>query len=216
MHQVMLLEGSCYYLTLYPVRSNIHVLIPAPWLESFPQLLKDRALAVQAARIMNDELAAVIASAPDRFRGVAILPTLDPDAAVAELHRAVKELRFVGAFLALGPVPSHVKPNAGSHLDPSCLLRSCQGSRTPILTVLSACADRTATDSPAGTRTDAANAPRKVLLIVRRPSRGLRQSLFIDALALVETPEHNNVVTVSVGMTARGIMLPPSMSALCL
>jgi uncharacterized protein len=82
---------------------DIHVLIPAPWLESFPQLLKDRALAVQAARIMNDELAAVIASAPDRFRGVAILPTLDPHAAVAELHRAVKELRFVGAFLAVGP-----------------------------------------------------------------------------------------------------------------
>ena len=82
---------------------DVHVLVPAPWLESFPRLAEDRTLRIQAARIMNDELAAVIASCPTRFRGVAMLPMLDPDAAVAELHRAVKELGFVGAFVSVGP-----------------------------------------------------------------------------------------------------------------
>jgi predicted TIM-barrel fold metal-dependent hydrolase len=68
---------------------------------------KGRAPGVQqAAKLMNDELAAVIASHPSRFRGVAILPVVDPDAMVAELRRAVTELGFVGAFVAVGPTIS--------------------------------------------------------------------------------------------------------------
>ena len=82
---------------------DVHVLVPIPWLESFPRIADDRALALQAARIMNDELAAVVASNPKRFRGVAVLPVVDPEAAVGELHRAVTELGFVGAYLAVGP-----------------------------------------------------------------------------------------------------------------
>ena len=52
---------------------------------------------------MNDELAAVVAAHPKRFRGVAILPVIDPDAMVSELRRCVTELGFVGAFVAVGP-----------------------------------------------------------------------------------------------------------------
>lgn len=82
---------------------DVHVLVPVPWLEAFPRIAKDRTLAPQMARLMNDELAAIVAKEPKRFRGVAIVPTVDPDAMVAELHRAVKELGFLGAFLAVGP-----------------------------------------------------------------------------------------------------------------
>jgi len=95
--------------TSSPTLPNIFIIVACSsagrpsWLESFPQLLTDPARAAQAARIMNDEFAAVIATAPDRFRGVAILRTLDPDAAVTELHRAVRELRFVGALLVVRP-----------------------------------------------------------------------------------------------------------------
>jgi len=82
---------------------DIHVLVPIPWLEAFPRIAHDRTLAPQYARMMNDEIAAVVAAHPKRFRGVAMLASVDPDAMVAELTRAVKELGFVGAYLPVGP-----------------------------------------------------------------------------------------------------------------
>lgn len=82
---------------------DIHVLVPVPWLEAFPRVAADRTVAPQMARLMNDELAAFVANDPKRFRGVAVLPSVDPDAMVAELHRAVKQLGFLGAFVPVGP-----------------------------------------------------------------------------------------------------------------
>jgi uncharacterized protein len=82
---------------------DMNVLVPVPWIEGFPKISADRTLAAQAAKLMNDELAAVVAVNPARFRGVAILPVVDPEAMVAELHRAVTQLGFVGAYLAVGP-----------------------------------------------------------------------------------------------------------------
>lgn len=87
---------------------DIHVLVPVPWLEAFPRVAADRTAAPQMARLMNDELAAFVAKDPKRFRGVAVLPSIDPDAMVAELHRAVKELGFLGAFLPVGPTAKRV------------------------------------------------------------------------------------------------------------
>ncbi|HEY4919436.1 MAG TPA: amidohydrolase family protein [Xanthobacteraceae bacterium] len=82
---------------------DTHVLVPVPWLEAFPRVVHDRALAPQFARMMNDEIAAVVSAHPKRFKGVALIASVDPDAMVAELHRAVKELGFVGAYLPVGP-----------------------------------------------------------------------------------------------------------------
>lgn len=47
----------------------------------------------------NDELAALVARAPDRLRGFAQLPMQDPDAAVAELRRAVTDLGLLAPYL---------------------------------------------------------------------------------------------------------------------
>ena len=54
---------------------------------------------IAIAREMNDHLAAAIARHPDRFAGFAVLPMQSPDACAAELVRAVKDLRFVGALI---------------------------------------------------------------------------------------------------------------------
>jgi len=54
---------------------------------------------VAMARDMNDYLAKAIANHPDRFAGFAVLPMQSPDTAAAELHRAVKDLHFVGALI---------------------------------------------------------------------------------------------------------------------
>lgn len=55
--------------------------------------------AVPLARDANDQLAAAIQAHPDRFAGFATLPTPDPEAAAAELERAVLQLGFKGAMI---------------------------------------------------------------------------------------------------------------------
>jgi uncharacterized protein len=55
--------------------------------------------AIPLSRDANDQVAAAIASHPDRFAGFATLPTPDPEAAAAELERAVRKLGFKGAMI---------------------------------------------------------------------------------------------------------------------
>jgi 2,3-dihydroxybenzoate decarboxylase len=59
----------------------------------------DARRAVELARRLNDELAAIVARHPGRYAGFASLPLQDPEAAAAELDRAVRELGFVGAIV---------------------------------------------------------------------------------------------------------------------
>lgn len=56
-------------------------------------------VAVEATRAVNNLLAAAIESAPDRFSGFAMLPTIDPQASADELTRSVEELGLKGALL---------------------------------------------------------------------------------------------------------------------
>jgi aminocarboxymuconate-semialdehyde decarboxylase len=60
----------------------------------------DPSLAATFSRRHNDDLAALVARAPQRLRGFAQLPTQDPTAAAGELRRAVGELGLVGPYLA--------------------------------------------------------------------------------------------------------------------
>jgi aminocarboxymuconate-semialdehyde decarboxylase len=57
-------------------------------------------LAVEAARVFNDALAAAIAPDRIRFGGWALLPMQDPEAAAQELRRCVRGLGFVGGHVA--------------------------------------------------------------------------------------------------------------------
>ena len=59
----------------------------------------DAETSVWMARGANDRLAEAIALHPDRFAGFAALPTPDPEAAAAELDRAVTTLGFKGAMV---------------------------------------------------------------------------------------------------------------------
>lgn len=55
--------------------------------------------AVALAGEVNDHLAQVVAAHPDRYVGLAALPMLDVEAAVAELDRCVRHLGFKGAMV---------------------------------------------------------------------------------------------------------------------
>ena len=63
------------------------------------QAIPDIGQAIEIAKTANDALADEIARRPDRFAGFAALPMQDPDAAIAELTRCVKELGFKGALV---------------------------------------------------------------------------------------------------------------------
>jgi aminocarboxymuconate-semialdehyde decarboxylase len=51
---------------------------------------------LDVARFLNDHLAGVVASKPNRFAGLGTLPMQSPELAVKELERCVKELKFNG------------------------------------------------------------------------------------------------------------------------
>jgi aminocarboxymuconate-semialdehyde decarboxylase len=55
---------------------------------------------LEACRLANDGIAEMVRQYPDRFRGMAHLPMQDPDAAIAELERAVKAHGFKAVELA--------------------------------------------------------------------------------------------------------------------
>jgi 2,3-dihydroxybenzoate decarboxylase len=67
----------------------------APAIQGIPDIKR----AVELARRANDVLAEEVAKRPDRFVGVAALAMQDPDSAIAELERSVKELGFKGALV---------------------------------------------------------------------------------------------------------------------
>lgn len=75
---------------------DLQVLSPNP-LTYFHHVERD--VAVGFCRWHNDELAAVVADHPERFRGFAQLPMQDLDASVVELRRAVGDLGLVGAYV---------------------------------------------------------------------------------------------------------------------
>ena len=63
------------------------------------QAIADPKRAVAVAKEANDALAEHVRKRPDRFAAFAALPMQDPDAAIRELERCVKELKFVGALV---------------------------------------------------------------------------------------------------------------------
>jgi len=63
------------------------------------QTIHDPVRAVEIAKKANDTMADAIARNPKRFRGFAALPMQDIDAAIKEMHRAVKDLGCVGVLV---------------------------------------------------------------------------------------------------------------------
>lgn len=59
----------------------------------------DEAQQPEVARVLNDSYADLISRHPNRFKGFASIPMDAPDAAVAELHRAINELKLNGVVL---------------------------------------------------------------------------------------------------------------------
>ncbi|MBI3041925.1 MAG: amidohydrolase [Betaproteobacteria bacterium] len=79
------------------VGMDVAVISPAPPIYFY--WLKPEA-GIEIVRLANDGIARMVAKYPDRLRGMAHLPMQDPDAAIAELERVVKEYRFKAVELA--------------------------------------------------------------------------------------------------------------------
>jgi predicted TIM-barrel fold metal-dependent hydrolase len=87
----------------------------------------DGAQAIATARDVNDCLFEAIKAHPDRFAGLAALPTAEPPAAVKELDRAISRLGFKGAVIN--------GCSGGSFLDEKrfwCIFECAEGLDVPI------------------------------------------------------------------------------------
>jgi len=78
------------------LRIDHQLLSPNPLTYFYRQPADD---AVRFNQAHNDEMARTVTLHPDRFSGFASLPMQDPDAATAELTRAVVELGLVGSYV---------------------------------------------------------------------------------------------------------------------
>jgi 2,3-dihydroxybenzoate decarboxylase len=63
------------------------------------QGIPDRAIAVETARRLNDEMAEFVARRPNRFSAFGCVAVQDPDAASRELERAVNQFGFKGVLI---------------------------------------------------------------------------------------------------------------------
>jgi predicted TIM-barrel fold metal-dependent hydrolase len=93
---------------------DLSVLVPLPWLETTPVVHANPKICAEAARLFNDEMAIVVNHRPDRFVGVALIPTTDPEVMIAEFERAVLTLKLRGGFFVVGPT---VKPPDHPHYE---------------------------------------------------------------------------------------------------
>ena len=87
----------------------------------------DPGAALELAVRSNDLLAETVRAHPDRFQGFALLPTPDPEAAAAELRRAVGELGLQGA-IAFG----RVRERNIDHPDNEPLLAAAAELKVPL------------------------------------------------------------------------------------
>ncbi|CAM9462973.1 unnamed protein product [Chrysoparadoxa australica] len=104
-----------------------HCLVPLPWLECEPSLHANLDEAITACQCANNEMSKVQAAHPDRFIGIALVPTSTAEGMVAEAKRAVRELNLNGIALFCGPT---VKPLDDPSFDP--LYQACEEMDVPI------------------------------------------------------------------------------------
>ena len=80
-------------------RKGIEISVISPGPQVFFYNLKEEE-GIEAARLVNDGIAAMVAKRPARLRGMATLPMQHPEAAVAEMERVAREFGFKGIELA--------------------------------------------------------------------------------------------------------------------
>jgi aminocarboxymuconate-semialdehyde decarboxylase len=80
-------------------RKSIEISVISPGPQVFFYNLKEEE-GIEAARLVNDGIAAMVAKNPARLRGMATLPMQHPEAAVAEMERVAREHGFKGIELA--------------------------------------------------------------------------------------------------------------------
>jgi predicted TIM-barrel fold metal-dependent hydrolase len=91
---------------------DAEILYPSSGLWDAIKLSEDAEMKLAAAKAFNEWLAEVCAHSPDRFFGVAKIPTTSVEDAVSELQRAVNELGLKGVLLDAYPSGAKVGGNA--------------------------------------------------------------------------------------------------------
>jgi aminocarboxymuconate-semialdehyde decarboxylase len=78
------------------MKVDVHVLSLSPLMHWYAI---DPSVGIEMAHEVNDDLAEMVATRPDRFVGLGFLPLQDPASAVSELERCIRDLGFVGVMV---------------------------------------------------------------------------------------------------------------------
>jgi len=99
---------------------DVSFISPAPMV-FFYWLPADRGL--EASRLVNDGIARMAAARPDRLRGMGTVPMQDPDAAITELERIVRDHGFRAIELGtsveqeqLADAVEHIRPGGQARI----------------------------------------------------------------------------------------------------
>ena len=74
------------------------ILVPLPWIETLPTPFITQGVSLAAAQSLNNQMAWIVATYPDKFSAVALLPLLNKDDLLMEFERCVTQLGMVGGF----------------------------------------------------------------------------------------------------------------------
>lgn len=94
-----LIDENARIKTMDELGADINIVIPLPELGLTPEIEKNEELCLETAKICNDKMYELVSKYPDRFRGIAMIPTTNSEIMVKELERCIKELGFVGASM---------------------------------------------------------------------------------------------------------------------
>lgn len=98
-----LFDANARILLMDNLNIDKNVLIPLPELGITPKIEHNSTLSNEASHICNDEMSYIVKKYPDRFIGVALLPTSNLDIMVSEFERAVTKLNLAGGVIGVGP-----------------------------------------------------------------------------------------------------------------
>lgn len=82
-------------------------IIPLPWMEDVPELLKDEDKSSKAADLCNQAIGKLLHKYPDKLWGVGIIPTSSKENMIRSYLKAIHHYELNGIVIFVGP---HVKP----------------------------------------------------------------------------------------------------------
>lgn len=107
--------------------AKINVIVPIPEIGLIPGISDNEELSLKATQICNDAMANMVKKYPNRFCGIATIPTTNSKIMIDELYRSINELELVGASIGIS---TYSTPIDDPKFEP--LFKACEDLNIPL------------------------------------------------------------------------------------